>query len=267
MYIKISEDKAVKPVKQKPDGNDWHQMEHWEVYINTLPTFEVPESMRPLPVGSELEVREQKQLDDGNFDWFNCTDIEYEKSIPKYRRIILVPCEQGEEEFIDSVVKQNEAAYSEYPKRQTEERVIGTIKVSDAHPPQEAPEQGVEAKEMEQMFAEEAESNQLGSHIAKWLEEQSKHMKVGERYTYPDVCDLIQNYIESLPTLQPKGMTREDAVLIILDRTRKTIIDGNEEMIDSYRCGMCGDMFLMQGKPKYCPSCSTKFEKTDDVSL
>lgn len=106
-YIKISEDKAVRPVMEKPVTKyvgEYPQYtdadEAYNQHLLTLPTFEVPESMKSLPVGSELNVREQYEVYKTHFTndgWNVCDKERYDLELPEARRIILVPCEQGEE--------------------------------------------------------------------------------------------------------------------------------------------------------------------------
>lgn len=126
MYIKISEDKAVKPVMGKPPitimcSEDAEYCNEYNQHLLTLPTFEVPESMRSLPVGSEIEVREQILLSYGQGSaWYNVEDVDvnnFDKEVLDAAKRRLVPCEQGEE--VKAPEKFHAVEYSGYWSIQT----------------------------------------------------------------------------------------------------------------------------------------------------
>lgn len=65
------------------------------------------------------------------------------------------------------------------------------------------------ADNYDEMYAEEAADDAQHLKICKWLTEQSRGMKIGEKYPYTDVADLIFNYIKASP---PDAGKEQEAV-------------------------------------------------------
>lgn len=98
---------VVKPVLKKLDWNSgWYgnnqvgqqqyqtDTKRYNAHIATLPAITLPESLQHLPVGSEVEGREQWQVKGPSGEWADCQELTYKKFPSHLTRIILVPYDQ-----------------------------------------------------------------------------------------------------------------------------------------------------------------------------
>lgn len=77
--------------------------EEYSAHLASLPAIVLPESLQHLPVGSEVEGREQWQVvDRSTSEWVDCTRGIYLSRYETGRRIILVADEQGKKEHPES---------------------------------------------------------------------------------------------------------------------------------------------------------------------
>lgn len=61
---------------------------------------------------------------------------------------------------------------------------------------------------------------------------------------------------------------KSKSVLIVTDRDRNFLYDGQETTGNQYKCFECCRYFIMERPaPDFCPRCGIEFDSIDDVSV
>lgn len=216
---------AVEPKESEPDKDECRSQRQWDVW--TVEWFDhltsLPKILVHLSLASTLKAGEWFEdwkegyewlwPDDIGTSWSLCTKEQYEIGGAYSARKVLVRNVPSTQSLnIDQLPVEGEAYL--HPQSPLE---YGNRKSQPKLPPVSVDTPDLqtvskEGEEHEKIFKQEAKSIMLEHKINEWVESQSKNMKVGERYTYPEVCELMQCFIETQLPATPR--TEDDQKII-----------------------------------------------------
>lgn len=60
-----------------------------------------------------------------------------------------------------------------------------------------------------------------------------------------------------------------EVICLQLDRTRTVFYNGNELLMNTFKCSSCKGLYIMDevAQHKFCPLCGSKYDKKEDISF